>query len=415
MRPGVNLAAAALVGAAVLAGCADVAPSGAPTPGKSGTSAGKPSDSKPSTPPAKPTPSGPSSTTPSSTIPSPTTSSTIPSPTTPAPTAPGTGLPAAAPVTRSFPSRLPNGKPPLFVVVSFDGAGDLALWARWRAVAKQVNARMTFFLSGPYLYPEDHRTDYKPPFHKPGASEIGWGDTANVLARTTVLREAIAEGQEIGTHANGHFCGASGIGKWTTAQWTAELNAFDHMVRTGPTLAAGKTVAPPFDPSTVKGMRTPCLEGNRAAYRLAMAKRGMLYDASAPGYIAWPKKVNGLWNFPLESVTLAGTSKKTLTMDYNLWYAQTQARKAPIAQAPALRAQVLATYRAALAQSRAGGNPPLFLGNHFNRWNNSVYSDALTDFVKQTCTQPDVRCVSNMELASWLAKNGVPSGHNRPS
>jgi hypothetical protein len=114
-------------------------------------------------------------------------------------------------------------------------------------------------------------------------------------------------------------------------------------------------------------------------------------------------------------VTLAGTSKKTLTMDYNLWFAQTQARKAPLAQAPALKAQVLATYQQALAKSRASGNPPLFLGNHFNRWNNSVYSDALTDFVKQTCTQPDVRCVSNMELASWLAKYGVPSNQTRPS
>jgi hypothetical protein len=81
----------------------------------------------------------------------------------PTPPPSGPRLPAAAPVTRSFPGRLPSGKPPLFVVVSFDGAGDLALWARWRAVAKQVNARMTFFLSSPYLYPGDHRTDYKPP------------------------------------------------------------------------------------------------------------------------------------------------------------------------------------------------------------------------------------------------------------
>lgn len=330
-------------------------------------------------------------------------------------TTPTGKLPAAAPVLRSYPGRLPNGKPPLFVVVSFDGAGDLALWARWRAVAKQVNARMTFFLSGPYLYPGDRRTDYTPPYKKPGASDIGWGDTADILARTKVLREAIAEGHEIGTHANGHFCGATGIGRWTTAQWTAELGAFDRMVRTGPALAAGKAVEPPFDPATVKGMRTPCLEGNRPAYRLAMAQRGMLYDASAPGYIAWPKKADGLWNFPLESVTLAGTAKTTLTMDYNLWFAQTEARKAPITEAPALKAQVLATYRQALAKSRASGNPPLFLGNHFNRWNNSVYSDALTAFVTETCKQPDVRCVSNMELASWLAKYGVPSGQNRPS
>ncbi|MFF0264406.1 hypothetical protein [Kribbella sp. NPDC004536] len=399
VRPGANLVAVAVVVAAALAGCADVPLEGAPTPSKS--TAPKPTG-KPS-----PTPTGPTST------PKPSTPPKTPTPT-PTPT-PSGNLPAAAPVLRQFPGRLPNGKPPLFVVVSFDGAGDLGLWAHWRAVAKQVNARMTFFLSGPYLYPGSHRTDYKPPYQKPGASDIGWGDTANILGRTKVLRDAIAEGHEIGTHANGHFCGTNGIGRWTTAQWTAELSAFDRMVRTGPTLAAGKTVAPPFDPSTVKGMRTPCLEGNRAAYRLAMVQRGMLYDASAPGYIAWPRKANGVWNFPLESVTLAGTAKKTLTMDYNFWYAQTQARKAPLAQAPALKAQVLATYRAALAKSRASGNPPLFLGNHFNHWNNSVYSDALTQFVLETCKQPDVRCVSNMELAGWLAKYGVPSPRIRPS
>ena len=383
MRPGVNLVGVALAVAALLAGCADVPLEGAPSPS------------------AKPTKSASHRPTPSPT----------PKPT-PTPTA---KLLAAAPVTRAFPGRLPSGKPPLFVVVSFDGAGDLALWARWRAVARQVNARMTFFLSGPYLYPGDHRTDYKPPFHQPGASDVGWGDASNVLGRTTVLRQAIAEGHEIGTHANGHFCGTTGIGRWTTAQWTAELSAFDRMVRTGPTLAAGKTVAPPFDPATVKGLRTPCLEGNRPAYRQAMVQRGMLYDASEPGYIAWPKKVDGLWNFPLQSVTLAGSGKKTLTMDYNLWFSQTGAKTAPVTQVPALRAQVLATYRQALAKSRASGNPPLFLGNHFNRWNNSVYSDALTTFVEETCKQPDVRCVSNMELVSWLAKYGVPTGRNQPA
>jgi hypothetical protein len=95
-------------------------------------------------------------------------------------------------------------------------------------------------------------------------------------------------------------------------------------------------------------------------------------------------------------------------MDYNLWYSQTEAHEAPAAHAPALKAQVLATYRMALARSRAGGNPPLFLGNHFNRWNNSVYSDALTSFVQETCTQSDIRCVSNIELVNWLTRYGVP-------
>ncbi|MEU8227886.1 hypothetical protein [Kribbella sp. NPDC048915] len=375
-----NLAAAALVLAAVLTGCADVPPESASS-ATTTKPAGKPT-AGPTSSPSKPSPSA-----------------------TPAPNKP----PAAAPVLRSFPAKLPSGKPPLFVVVSFDGAGDLMLWSRWRTLAKQVDARMTFFLSGPYLYPEARRTDYRPPSKKPGASDIGWGDAAGIVGRTKVLREAIAEGHEIGTHANGHFCGKNGVGRWTAAQWRAELNAFDRMVRTGPSLATGKTVAPPFDPATVKGMRTPCLEGNQAAYRSVMVQRGMLYDASATGLIAWPAKANGVWNFPLQSVTLAGTKKTTLTMDYNLWFAQNKATKAPVAQAPKLKAQILATYRQALATSRAGNNPPLFLGNHFNRWNNSVYSDALAEFVTQTCAQPDVRCVSNVELVSWLTKYGVPT------
>ncbi|WP_328328064.1 hypothetical protein OHA70_02560 [Kribbella sp. NBC_00382] len=390
VRPAVlRLLTCTVVMAALVGGCADVPLEGA-GPGENPT---KP----PSTghPPSK-TPSKPPSKTPSAT-PDPSTTLT-----------PGVKAPAAAPVTRRFPKTLRNGKPPLFVVISFDGAGDLPLWAHWRSIAKQVNARMTFFLSGPYLYPQSRKTNYKPPYKKPGASDIGWGDPDKIQRRAVVLRQAIAEGHEIGTHANGHFCGKDGIDRWTGPQWTNELTAFDAMVRNGPSLAAGKTLAPPFDPSTVKGMRTPCLEGNRPAYRAVMKQRGMLYDASEPGYIAWPKKENGLWNFPLQSVQLAGTHKNTLTMDYNLWYSQTEAHEAPAAHAPALKAQVLATYRMALARSRAGGNPPLFLGNHFNRWNNSVYSDALTSFVQETCTQPDVRCVSNIELVSWLTRYGVP-------
>ncbi|MFC0625899.1 hypothetical protein [Kribbella deserti] len=322
--------------------------------------------------------------------------------------------PQAAPVRRTFPARLKNGKPPLFIVVSFDGAGDLALWTHWRTVAKQVDARMTFFLSGTFVYPEAHRKDYKPPYKKPGASDVGFGDPAKVVPRAAVLRQAIAEGHEIGTHANGHFCGPTGIARWNAQMWDYELRAFDLMVNNGASLAAGKKLAAPFDPKSVKGMRTPCLEGNRAAYRQVMRKRGMLYDASDAGLIAWPKREQGLWDFPLQSIDLAGTGRTTLTMDYNLWFAQTKAKPAPLAHAPRLKGQVLATYRNALARSRGVGNPPLFLGNHFNRWNNSVYAEALTTFVKETCKQPDVRCVSNIELIHWLEKNGVPGQPAKP-
>ena len=321
--------------------------------------------------------------------------------------------PAAAPVTRSFPRRLPDGRPPQFVVVSFDGAGDLGLWGHWRALARSVDARMTFFLSGPFVYPEARRTDYKPAGKRAGASDVGFGDPAKVLPRAAILRQAIGEGHEIGSHANGHFCGARGINRWTSAQWETEFQAFDRMVRLGPSLAAGRRVTPPFDPATVRGIRTPCLEGKRAAYRPVMRKHGMRYDASDPGKIAWPVKTGGLWSFPLQSVPLAGTKRSTLTMDYNLWFSQNKAKVTPPGQVPRLKRQALATYRGALAQARAKGNAPLFLGNHFNRWNRSVYADALTIFVRETCRRPGVKCVSNIELVAWLEKYGVPRQSTR--
>jgi hypothetical protein len=136
--------------AALVSACGDVPLEGSQPSPSTKTSA------KPSTTPGKP--------------------SDTPTPTEPDPSktlTPGVKPPNAAPVTRTFPAKLPNGKPPLFVVVSFDGAGDLTLWSHWRQIAKQVNARMTFFLSGPYLYPGSHRTDYKPAYLAPGSSDIG--------------------------------------------------------------------------------------------------------------------------------------------------------------------------------------------------------------------------------------------------
>ncbi|HEY9338929.1 MAG TPA: hypothetical protein VIQ79_31055, partial [Kribbella sp.] len=102
VRPGANLAAAAVVVAAVLAGCADVPLEGAPTPRapSSAKPTGKPTSKPTGKPTSRPTPKPGPSTPPSS-----------PKPSTPAATAstppPAGNLLAAAPVTRSFPGRLP--------------------------------------------------------------------------------------------------------------------------------------------------------------------------------------------------------------------------------------------------------------------------------------------------------------------
>ncbi|MRT44935.1 hypothetical protein FGX00_03690, partial [Xylella fastidiosa subsp. multiplex] len=81
-----------------------------------------------------------------------------------------------------------------------------------------------FFLSGLYLLPEDKRDLYKPPQHSPGSSDIGYLTDAHIKATLDNVRLAWLEGNEIGTHFNGHFCSGYGtVGNWTPAQWRSEI------------------------------------------------------------------------------------------------------------------------------------------------------------------------------------------------
>src|SRR5438445_6840118 len=57
--------------------------------------------------------------------------------------------PATQPVKHRQSSRYQ--RPPQFVMISFDGSGDPALWKHWRSVGRRTGARFTFFLSGVYL------------------------------------------------------------------------------------------------------------------------------------------------------------------------------------------------------------------------------------------------------------------------
>ena len=125
------------------------------------------------------------------------------------------------------PERLePGQKPPQFVVFSWDGAGEDSqkLFSHFRKVSKANNATMTYFLSGVYMLPEGKRDLYRPPQHSAGSSEIGFNDQQGIDDTVKQLRLAWLEGNEIGTHFNGHFCGKDGgVGQWSVADWKSEI------------------------------------------------------------------------------------------------------------------------------------------------------------------------------------------------
>ena len=306
------------------------------------------------------------------------------------------------------PERLrPGRKPPQFVVFSWDGAGEdgRKLFSHFRKVAKANNATLTYFLSGVYLLPEEKRDLYRPPRHSAGRSDIGFNDEQGIRDTARQLRLAWLEGNEIGTHFNGHFCGSDGgVGQWSAEEWKDEINQAKQFVKSWKT-NAGLQNEPslPFDyDRELIGARTPCLEG-RKNFVTAARDLGFRYDTSGVGNQVWPGKKAGLWDLSMQLVPFPGHSYEQLTMDYNFRADQSGARTQGDPDKFAewgdqLRDGLLQGFQRAYDGNRA----PLVIGNHFESWNGGTYMRAVQEVVERLCTQSEVRCVSFHQLVDWL-------------
>lgn len=299
-------------------------------------------------------------------------------------------------------------RPPQFVVVSWDGAGSLddGLFERFRKVALDIDAHMTFFLSGIYLLPENKKQMYQPPMNPIGASDIGYLTDAHIRATLQQVRLAWLEGHEIGTHFNGHFCsGAGSVANWSPDMWADEIRQAHEFVTQWRTNTGFTDVDPlPFDYSKeLVGGRTPCLLGQKNL--LPTAERlGWRYDASSPGGLqTWPEKQMKIWNFPLQSVPFPDHSFEVLTMDYNMMANQSGAStNGNIRSRSKWRDQAFGAYKMGFQRSYDGNRAPYFIGNHFERWNGGIYMDAVEEFLHEIAGKPEVHLVSFKELCNWL-------------
>jgi hypothetical protein len=304
----------------------------------------------------------------------------------------------------------PGEKPPQFVVFSWDGAleGDDHDFSRFREMAQKYHANMTFFLSGIYLLPKDKRKLYHAPMHSPGSSAIDFPTDQHIKWTLQQLRLAWEDGDEIGTHFNGHFCKPDpGAGAdWSTQQWLDETRQAYSFVQNWKTNTGYKDIPPlPFDYSQeLVGGRAPCLEGQKNLLP-AEKELGWRYDASSPGdFQLWPKKQDGVWNFPLELVPYPGKSFQGLSMDFNFLYNQSggDVTEGDPAKYPAWEKQTREGYLDGFERAYNGSRAPLFIGNHFEDWNGGIYMDAVADVVKDVCGKKGVQCVSFKELCDWL-------------
>lgn len=305
------------------------------------------------------------------------------------------------------PQRLkPGQKPPQFVVFSWDGAGEDSqkLFSHFREVGRKYGATMTYFLSGVYLLPEEKATLYDPPGHAPGRSDIGFNDTGGIRDTVRELRGAWQEGNEIGTHFNGHFCGPeSGVGTWSVEDWKSEISQAKSFVKNWKTNSGLTSEKPlPFDYDTeLIGARTPCLEG-RENFLRAASELGWRYDTSGINNQVWPGKDRGLWDLSLQMIPIPGRSFETLSMDYNFMVNQSGTAKG----APSMHQYWGDQFRDGMLQAfdRAynGNRAPLIIGNHFESWNGGTYMRAIEETIAEVCVRSEVRCVSFRQLADWL-------------
>jgi hypothetical protein len=314
--------------------------------------------------------------------------------------------PVEMPVAESLPpvKLAPGEKPPQFVVFSFDGAGSTERWKYYRDIAKNTNSKFTYYLSGPYWLPDAKKNLYDPPNFPIGYSEVGFGGTdAEVRERAEQAQLAFDEGSEIGTHFNGHMCGAKGVAAFDSAAWSDELEQWYRIVEDWRTNAnASDAAANPFTRKDVIGARTPCLEGKRSIFLPVLEKNGFRYDTSGWGYLQWPKKTEStsLWDIPLQVMKMAGTGRQVLSMDYNFY--EIQGKVTTPASRATMQDQMVRTYRNAFDGVYAGNRAPLIIGHHFAEWNLGVYHDALGSFMRETCGKPEVKCVNFTQLVDWL-------------
>ena len=282
---------------------------------------------------------------------------------------------------------------PQYVIISFDGAKDISQWERSRALARQTGASFTYFLSCAYLLSPETRSLYKPPASAPSRSNVGFAESReDVAARLRQIWTAHLEGHEMASHACGHFDGRD----WSAREWGQEFSEFSRI-----TQQAWALNSIPFEPAGWKAFAKGGIVGFRAPYlsvskglETALQNSAMDYDASAVSRQPGPPAAKaGIARFALPMIAEGPAGRLVLSMDYNLFVRHSGGFERPDRDS-AFENRAHDAFKAAFDNAYGGRRPPLQIGLHFTLMNGGAYWRALERFVKETCTRPNVRCVS---------------------
>ncbi|CAD7024692.1 polysaccharide deacetylase [Pseudorhizobium endolithicum] len=294
------------------------------------------------------------------------------------------------------------------LLISFDGAGDNALWQRSRNFARTAQVRFTYFLSCSLVIAREDAGLYKGPHHKAGRSNIGFAQTREE-ARTRLFHvwQAHQEGHEIASHTCGHFDGAD----WSVSDWKAEMQSF-RSILSGAWAANDAATEEPEDwrkfVAGIEGFRAPYLSAPASLFE-AERREGFVYDASTvtKGPLH-PSEKGGVLAFGLPLIPEGPKGRPIIAMDYNLFIRHSAGVENPSRSAE-FEERAYAAFRAAFDRQYEGDRIPLQIGLHFVRMNGGAYWRAMERLVTEVCGRQDVGCVTYREALQELGSHAADS------
>ena len=302
-------------------------------------------------------------------------------------------------------------RPPQFILLSFDGSNSLNVWKKTRKFAKEAGVRFTYFITGTSFFTYKDRMVYKAPRNKRGAINVKYvGSEEGIRNRIRQLVLAIREGNEIANHSVGHFSGH----KWSYSEWLSEFKQFHKVLED----STRRYKVDPGDSqfiidyisSSLVGYRAPLLAHNKAMLKV-MKRMGYVYDASKinkPDY--WPRKILGIWDFPIVKLRLTHSRKHTHSMDYDHYKAHSNAKDIGY-YSKKFETDVVDTYLDYFSMNYYGSRAPLHIGHHFSQWNKGVYWEALKKFARMVCRKQEVICGTYSELVRFLESQSQETLH----
>lgn len=304
---------------------------------------------------------------------------------------------------------------PQFVLFSFDGSKDVSMLDETLAFEQKMQAEgkplhFTYFINAAYFLTNANSQLYKSPEAASGTSMVGFSDSsADIALRVQEFNKALSMGNEIGSHTAGHFNGSG----WSYDEWKQEFTSFTSLLNNVQHNNPSVHIDTPAFISSIHGFRAPNLGVNDNLYRV-LGESGFTYDGSGVNATdAWPTKdVYGVWHIPLGTIYLGTDKRPVISMDYSIWTRQSNDTEEAVQGTPLWNqyySDVETAYMNYFNTNYNENRSPIVIADHFSKWNDGVYWEALKAFAENVCGKPNVRCGTFSDVVNYLNTTGAPT------